>query len=59
MAWLKQAVAAGCSDAQHIKQDADLDALRDREDFQKLVAELEAKKPAAEPTNNEARKSKQ
>ena len=44
MAWLKQAVAAGYNDAEHMKTDADLDALRDREDFQKLLADLEANK---------------
>jgi len=43
MAWLKQGVAAGYNDAVHMKKDTDLDALRDREDFKKLMAELEAK----------------
>jgi tetratricopeptide (TPR) repeat protein len=43
MAWLKQAVAAGYKDAGHVKQDKDLDALRDREDFKKLIGELDAK----------------
>ena len=28
-------------DAEHMKKDKDLDALREREDFKKLVAELE------------------
>jgi serine/threonine protein kinase/tetratricopeptide (TPR) repeat protein len=41
MAWLKQAVAGGYRHAALIKQDKDLDALRDREDFRKLLAELE------------------
>jgi serine/threonine protein kinase len=41
MAWLKQAVAAGYKDAAHVKQDKDLDALRDRADFTKLMAQLE------------------
>ena len=41
MAWLKQAVAAGYKDAAHLKQDNDLDSLRAREDFKKLVAALE------------------
>jgi tetratricopeptide (TPR) repeat protein len=41
MAWLKQAVAAGYKDAAHMKQDKDLDSLRAREDFKKLIAELE------------------
>ncbi len=43
MAWLKKAVAAGYEDAAHMKKDKDLDALRDREDFNRLLAELEAK----------------
>jgi len=42
MDWLKQAVAAGCKNAAHIKQDTDLDTLRTREDFKQLIAELEA-----------------
>jgi hypothetical protein len=45
MAWLTKAVAAGFKDAAHMKKDTDLDALRSREDFKKLMAELE-KKPA-------------
>ena len=44
MAWLHKAVAAGFKDAEHIKQDKDLDALRGREDFKKLLAEWKAKK---------------
>jgi serine/threonine protein kinase/tetratricopeptide (TPR) repeat protein len=44
MAWLHRAVAAGFNDAEHITQDSDLDALRGREDFKKLLAELQAKK---------------
>jgi serine/threonine protein kinase/tetratricopeptide (TPR) repeat protein len=43
MAWLTKAVAAGYPDADYIKKDADLDFLRDREGFKKLVAELEKK----------------
>ena len=41
MVWLKQAVAAGFKDINLMKTDKDLDALRDREDFKKLLAELE------------------
>jgi hypothetical protein len=41
---LKQAVAKGFRNAAHMKQDKDLDALRDRADFQRLLAELEAAK---------------
>ena len=44
MAWLKQAVAAGYKDAAHMNQDQDLDAVRDREDFKTLLAELETSK---------------
>jgi serine/threonine protein kinase/tetratricopeptide (TPR) repeat protein len=40
MAWLHKAVAAGYKDAEHIKEDTDLDALRQREDFKTLLAEL-------------------
>jgi serine/threonine protein kinase len=42
MSWLKKAVAAGYKDAAHMQKDKDLDALRDREDFKKLMAELAA-----------------
>jgi tetratricopeptide (TPR) repeat protein len=42
MDWLKRAVAAGFKNSDQIKQDADLDALRGREDFKKLLADLEA-----------------
>jgi hypothetical protein len=41
MAWLNQAVSAGYKDAAHIKEDHDLDSLRARDDFKRLVAELE------------------
>jgi hypothetical protein len=40
MAWLKQAVAAGYKNTAHLKQDKDLDALRDRTDFTTLVTTL-------------------
>jgi hypothetical protein len=43
MAWLTKAVAAGFTNADRLRMDADLDFLRDRDDFQKLVAELEGK----------------
>ena len=33
MAWLRQAVAAGYKDREHLKNDKDLDALRDRENY--------------------------
>jgi serine/threonine protein kinase/tetratricopeptide (TPR) repeat protein len=40
MAWLTQAVAGGYKDADHTKIDKNLDALRGREDFKRLLAEL-------------------
>jgi serine/threonine-protein kinase len=39
---LRQAVAKGFKDAAQVKQDNDLDALRQRDDFNKLLADLEA-----------------
>jgi serine/threonine protein kinase/tetratricopeptide (TPR) repeat protein len=44
MEWLRKAVAAGFKDARQFKTDTDLDALRGREDFKQLLAELEAGK---------------
>jgi hypothetical protein len=38
---LRQAIQKGYKDVAHMKKDKDLDALRDREDFKKLLAELE------------------
>jgi serine/threonine protein kinase/tetratricopeptide (TPR) repeat protein len=43
MAWLHQAVAQGWKAAEHMRQDRDLDALRGRADFQKLLTDLKAK----------------
>ena len=43
MGWLSKAVAAGYKDAAHMKEDKDLDALRDRVDFKKLLADVEKK----------------
>jgi len=43
MDWLKQAVTAGYKDIAHMKNDKDLDSLRDRNDFKKLITDLEAK----------------
>jgi hypothetical protein len=45
VALLRQAVAGGYKDAARLKKDRDLDALRGRDDFRLLLAELEAKKP--------------
>jgi len=44
MGWLRQAVTAGFRNVTHMKEDKDLEALRGREDFKKLLAELEKKK---------------
>jgi len=44
MAWLKQAVAAGYNNVENMKTDKDLQALRDRKDFQRLLADLAASK---------------
>ncbi len=44
MDMLRDAVKKGYRDAAHMKKDKDLDPLRDREDFKKLLAELEAEK---------------
>jgi tetratricopeptide (TPR) repeat protein len=47
---LRDAIARGYQDVAHLKKDPDFDALRAREDFQKLVRELEAKvKPGKKP----------
>jgi serine/threonine protein kinase len=43
MKLLREAVNKGFKDVAHIKQDTDLDPLRQRDDFRKLVAELEGK----------------
>jgi tetratricopeptide (TPR) repeat protein len=45
MAWLRQAAAAGYKNVALMKKDTDLDALRDRSDFQQLCASLAAKSP--------------
>jgi serine/threonine-protein kinase len=43
MAALRQAVQNGYKDAAHIQTDTDLDVLRHRDDFKKLLAELQGK----------------
>lgn len=43
MKLLCEAVNRGYKDVAHMKGDADLDPLRQRDDFRKLVAELEGK----------------
>jgi tetratricopeptide (TPR) repeat protein len=48
MELLQRAVKAGYDNAAYMKKDADLDSLHERDDFKKLIAELEKKedKPA-------------
>jgi hypothetical protein len=43
MKLLRDAVSDGGKDVAYMKKDTDLVPLREREDFQKLVAELEGK----------------
>ena len=43
MVWLKEAVAAGYTDAARLKRDKDLDSLRERADFRSLLAALAAR----------------
>jgi tetratricopeptide (TPR) repeat protein len=43
IAMLRDALAKGYNDADHLQTDKDLDPLRSREDFKTMVAELEAK----------------
>jgi hypothetical protein len=45
VALLQQAIAKGLRDAEQMKKDDDLKALRPREDFKRLLAELEKKSP--------------
>src|SRR5262249_16945787 len=44
MKLLRDAVRKGYKDVAHMKKDTDLDPLRQRDDFQKLVVELEGKR---------------
>jgi hypothetical protein len=55
MAALRQAIRNGYKDAAHMKKDTDLDPLRGREDFKKLVAELEAWRQSLEKKPDKAR----
>jgi hypothetical protein len=43
MRLLREAVSKGYRDVPHMKKDTDLDPLREREAFQKLIAELDGK----------------
>ena len=42
---LRESANAGFLNVDHFKRDSDLDSLRNREDFKKLIADLEAKTP--------------
>ena len=42
MEWLHKAVAAGFKNVDLLKNQKDFDVLRDRDDFRKMVAELDA-----------------
>jgi tetratricopeptide (TPR) repeat protein len=46
MELLHKAVQAGWTDATHIAEDTDLDPLREREDFKKLLSSLDQPRPA-------------
>jgi hypothetical protein len=41
MTWLSKVVAAGFTEAAHMRKDANLDFLGDRVDFRRLLAELD------------------
>jgi hypothetical protein len=49
MRLLRDAVSKGYKNVAHMKKDTEIDLLRQREDFQKLVAELEGKGKQACP----------
>ena len=48
MEWLRKAVTAGWKDVARMKTDTELDALRDRDDFKKLISDLEARQATRE-----------
>jgi tetratricopeptide (TPR) repeat protein len=47
MSWLKQCLAAGYNEVARMKQDKDLEILRERDDFKRLLTELEQKQKEA------------
>jgi tetratricopeptide (TPR) repeat protein len=49
---LRQAVAKGYKDAAHMQKDKDLDPLRGRDDFKKLLAELEKEPEKQKPKSD-------
>jgi tetratricopeptide (TPR) repeat protein len=50
--WLAQAVAAGFSDTGQLAADRDLDAIRDRDEFKKMLVELERTTPPSDKQPN-------
>jgi hypothetical protein len=52
MAALRQALAKGYKDCAQLKKDKDLDALRGRDDFQRLLAELGNEQEKGKPKGN-------
>jgi serine/threonine-protein kinase len=56
LAALRQARANGYKDAAHLKTDRDLDPLRQRDDFKKLLAELENEVSKEQPKHNRPKK---
>jgi hypothetical protein len=53
---LRQALAKGYKDAAHMKKDTDLDPLRQRDDFKKLLAELEKGAGKGNPKGDRSQK---
>jgi serine/threonine-protein kinase len=53
---LRQALAKGYKDGAQLKKDTDLDPLRGRDDFQKLLAELEKGAPKEKPKGDQPQK---
>jgi hypothetical protein len=53
MALLKQAIAKGYKNAARMKNDKDLDAQHQREDFKKLISDLETRGKNEKPETNQ------
>ncbi len=54
MAVLRRSVAAGFNSAEKIQKDTDLESLQNRDDFKKLIQELQQPKKPAEPSKSPA-----
>jgi eukaryotic-like serine/threonine-protein kinase len=52
VARLREAVAKGWKDAAHMRQDADLDSLRGRDDYKQILKDLEKAAPPHRPSSN-------